>query len=170
MKLFQRDSLFFTFILLASLLIVIALLSGAAPTLAQSADLPLLATNTPTMVPTPPTLTNVVPDPLPGIPGETFSATIIALTLIVLGLIGALAYGQGKSIQALYQSLPPEATAFLRAVLEIIAQKADVTPTPLDDAALHQLLTSLGYDLQRTTDGRIILIPTASRGPISAGD
>jgi hypothetical protein len=93
-----------------------------------------------------------------GLPDDTFIPLVIAITLIILGLVGALAYTQGKSIQALYESLPPNATQLIRGGLETLATKASTTPSPLDDEAVNLLIDRLGYQLTRLDDGRMILV------------
>lgn len=142
------------FILLLWLVLFIQLMLAFAPVHAQE-DTPFI-TNTPVGVTPAPV---VVDDPAPSVGNDVFVITVIAGSLIVLGLIAAYAYYQGKTVDALYNSLPPEATGLIRMFLEFAANKAAATPSTADDEALRQLAGALGYQYDLTHGGRILLTP-----------
>jgi hypothetical protein len=92
------------------------------------------------------------------------TALIIAGSFIVLGLITAHAYVEGKSVESLYKSLPPGAQRLSEIVLEQLINRAAQTPGDADDLALEQLAHKLGYNQSALEDGRIILTPRGSLG------
>lgn len=92
------------------------------------------------------------------------TALIIAGAFIIMGLITAHAYVEGKSVDSLFKSLPPGAQKFSEIALEFLMNRAKETPGEADDMALEQLAHKLGYNKAVLEDGRIILTPKGALG------
>jgi len=141
------------------------------PTAAPIVIIPIIA-DTPDIAPTATTIETPTPDativyvsptPLDGVDSGSFTAIVIAGAGIILGLIGAYAYTQGKTIAALYESMPTALIGIIGTGLEFAHNRAAATASPLDDAALLYFTNTLGYTLERRENGRIILDPPAPK-------
>ena len=132
------------------------------PIIADTTDIAPTATIIETPTPDA-TIVYVSPTPLDGVDSDSFTAIVIAGAGIILGLIGAFAYTQGKTIAALYESMPTALIGIIGTGLEFAHNRAAATVSPLDDAALLYFTDTLGYTLVRRDNGRIILDPPAPK-------
>jgi len=132
------------------------------PIIADTTDIAPTATTIETPTPAAP-IVYVSPTPLDGVDSGSFTAIVIAGAGIILGLIGAYAHTQAKTIAALYQSMPPALTGTIGTGLEFAHNRAAATVSPLDDAALLTLTNALGYTLVRLENGRLLLNPPAPK-------
>lgn len=136
-------------------------LSISVPVFAQDAteEAPIVVENGDVPVTVEDGGTVVVNDPGDSVPTSTVTILLIVVGGIFLVALVVVAYMQGKSTSALWQSTPAPLQAVGRFGLEYGLQEAYRTPATSDEEFLERLALALGYDVIREPDGRVILAP-----------